>query len=1582
MTSSMLAGERRWASARRGGMTVLGKVAVPKPINLPSQRLENHGLDPNVEIVPKGSLSWGSRPSSSASNPWGSSVQSPSGDLSNGSPSHTGGRPSSGGSGTRPSTAGSDRMQESVPSAWGSSSRPSSASGALTSNQTSLTSLRPQSAETRPGSSQLSRFAEHVPDSSAAWGGTGTSDKLVIASTKNEGFSLTSGDFPTLGSERDNSGKDSDLHEYGAHDPPRSSPGEVAAGYEKTVTSESDVKGGNTNTWKRDNTRHAEDGFEPNSNSWQGGYHQHFMNTNVPQHFDTWRGPPMNSPAGVWYRGPPGGQQGPPGGQPYGPPVPAGGFPLEPFPYYRPQMPPGISQAVPQQVPANGPRGHHPKNGDMYRPQIPDAYMHPGMPIRPGFYPPVPYDNYYNAPMGYNPRERDIPLMGMSTGPPVFNRFPAQGTPDHSNTHGRVGGHEQVEFVNSDEPRGPYKVLTKQHNDLDGQGEKGSWENTAPGNVSLPEKGSQQRAPFRNKEWGTDSRRDEMHSRRSAHSEYSSSRKYDGTVNLLNSAGVRSPETIDRVNWNRGKKSETACAPYSYPEVPHVLAAAPKDSTLLQKIEGLNAKARASDYRQEVASASSRVEHMNMTQFDKISNASKDDVSAFGKCAERPNSRDVIHSSSRSGVGTTNLRRADNGVESRPEHHVKEMASADADVWRKKPLAAEGLVAIPTPYVGPVSVANNRDHHAHAEASGMTVTSFSGKVVGESLTPILDPSDTQAQRAKYKELARQRKIQLQKEEEERIREQKAKALAKLEELNRRSQTGGVLTEKLEKAPAISDITAVQKELQILAEPVKSAPKNDAPNPVVASSSNIVAPIIESPLRVPESAVISKNLHLDRSEIVEQATASRTSPLKQDSAGAADVDVKAVPHVDESSSSKHEQTSYKMMQNVQMKNQYPEGLISFGTIGIANIHETVAVEGTSYSKAVPEGIISSQQSTLPENSNTVREVSAPQRKRGTKSVKIKNKHENPLPGFNSQLQVSNQPNSDKAFLESRKVKASQSEVDANSFQAVKGDVEQYPEQGSLVSDEPHVKVNYHLKSQPHRRISRNAQSNKVADRSHGHDATIWAPVRSHHRLEGADEADRKLAQDSVAVTTKKDSLGQDSIKSKRAEMERYVPKQVAKELAQQGTIQYSVSSSAGQTTLNETAGRKESSLQESSHPSVLENVVRAVESNIGDSRHSKHARAHGGWKHQHRGSTESSHPHMGSSSNSSKNIHQYNDKQESFIPEPIISDAWDPSDGWNMPEEPTAAVNASLGMKDQGVVKGKGKRQPYKSHKNIANKHDVDQKNNNGGEMYKKPIQSAALENSQQERSSATEYPGNGEQTSSLWQPKSQAYYANAQTVRRSSGGIHVSEGVGRGTRKDSAPFTGDASVATNKDQAVVIPQLHYDHSLSKNKSVGESTNVVYPEGRREKKVAAAKERVQPHKRHGHGSMDELGHTESGEMRFGQRGFSGHRKHGNHNNQSVRGKESREDWNSGGQDNRHHRVPGNRERQPRNSHYEYQPVGTHNHGQSNSFEGHLAGSHNTGSAGYREGTQGQPRVGGSNSYGRKGSAVQVDVGYDL
>lgn len=127
----------------------------------------------------RGTLSWGSR-SSSASNAWGTSSVSPNTGGGTTSPSYLSGHISSE-SGTRPSTAGSDKSHEPTSNAWGPNSRPSSASGVLTSNQTSLASLRPRSAEPRPGSSQLSRFAEHS-EHPVAWSAPGTAEKLVFSS--------------------------------------------------------------------------------------------------------------------------------------------------------------------------------------------------------------------------------------------------------------------------------------------------------------------------------------------------------------------------------------------------------------------------------------------------------------------------------------------------------------------------------------------------------------------------------------------------------------------------------------------------------------------------------------------------------------------------------------------------------------------------------------------------------------------------------------------------------------------------------------------------------------------------------------------------------------------------------------------------------------------------------------------------------------------------------------------------------------------------------------------------------------------------------------------------------------------------------------------------------------------------------------------------------------------------------------------------------------------------------------------------------------------------------------------------------
>lgn len=121
----------------RRGMTVLGKIpTAPKPINLPSQRLENRGLEPNVEIVPRGTFSWGSAGRSNAAgvNKLGTAGVTSSPPTSSGAwngaakiqaPSASGNDAGSWVENTRPSSAGSATRPSSAPTtatnrAWGS----------------------------------------------------------------------------------------------------------------------------------------------------------------------------------------------------------------------------------------------------------------------------------------------------------------------------------------------------------------------------------------------------------------------------------------------------------------------------------------------------------------------------------------------------------------------------------------------------------------------------------------------------------------------------------------------------------------------------------------------------------------------------------------------------------------------------------------------------------------------------------------------------------------------------------------------------------------------------------------------------------------------------------------------------------------------------------------------------------------------------------------------------------------------------------------------------------------------------------------------------------------------------------------------------------------------------------------------------------------------------------------------------------------------------------------------------------------------------------------------------------------------
>ena len=351
--------------------------------------------------------------------------------------------------------------------------------------------------------------------------------------------------------------------------------------------------------------------------NWRGES-QPYLNASIPpQHFEPWHGTPP--PGGVWFRGPP--------GHPYGAPVAPAGFPMEVFPYYRPQIPAtALANSQPVPPPGAGPRGPHPKNGDMYRPHMPDAYIRPGMPIRPGFYPGPVYEGYYPPPMGYcSSNERDIPFMGMPAGPSVYERYSNQNACDSNNSHSRTGGYcssgkarvpEQAETGHPHDNRGPYKVLLKQHNDWDGKDEQ-KWDRMGTTNASDVEKGDQRKTSW-DDDWEADQIKiEELDSRRIKVGGESASQIFDNQIGSSAPVKVMLTECVSSTNAiddSSTKKFETASS--TSPEAPKPSSAAQKDSTLIQKIEGLNAKARASDGRHDAPFVSSREEQKNSLQVD------------------------------------------------------------------------------------------------------------------------------------------------------------------------------------------------------------------------------------------------------------------------------------------------------------------------------------------------------------------------------------------------------------------------------------------------------------------------------------------------------------------------------------------------------------------------------------------------------------------------------------------------------------------------------------------------------------------------------------------------------------------------------------------------------------------------------------------------------------------------------------------------------------------------------------------------------------------------------------------------------
>lgn len=894
---------------------MLGKVAVPKPVNLPSQRLENRGLDPNVEIVPKGTLSWrttGRSPPASGS-AWGSASFSSSPPASAGAWGRSNvstARPSSGGSGTRPSTAGSDQSHEPVtPNAWGSSSsRPSSASGALGLAHSQLTVTRPCSAESRSGSSQLSRFADPSVDFSSPWGGPGIAHRLGDNHPQNVHFNLQPGDFPTLGSDRN-----PDLRpQQGNASSVRSIPSsEVLAQKESLDLSPSDdwpdgVSTGTSmdqdrhdrrpaDTWKRESASYAQEIPRPD-----GGQPQREVSHRQPfASSDSWHSDDgytvsmtSNLSEDEWHKG------GPPVG-PYGPPAGHDRFPFNSPNYMRPPFECG---PLPYAQGQPGPGGYS-RHAEMYRPYVAQPMVpgQPGLSLGHGMY---PYDGYYGPPGVTGPHygsavdEREMAMIRMAGGAlhggypqnqvrhldgPRFRRGgPGSGPRPVSFPHTLSREHNDPSAYN----RVASEVMNKPHpkqmdywvpKDVDNASESNhiiySQDSNIAINSAVPttrqNEGNNPRAASSGHcDWGTVSSDEPMDFSKPVFEECISRREFADS----NSSGIENnyerraniPTVVEEPRlggkcklpddqflvgqenqWEVGSLSKDYVSRIADDNVHRedinfrdTLAYTPKvdnigmNHVIVERAQALMTSPKAFD--QQGPKKLSVVSESSSERYSELNTS----VKLQGGLSSATGSNSASYETLKVGDKVQLLKRSDNhpagnvldtegtlervqtvqGGKGTPEPSEREGQIMKArfkvhegdNEWRRKAPTTESTVK---EMKANITTSSHASRQVVALVPGIGTPgseSVDNKSTLESHTQQSHGShDYEAQRARMKEIAAQRAKQLQKEEEERTKEQKAKALVKLEELNRRAATsqdlGNSKGEAIWSGPVVSEV---------------------------------------------------------------------------------------------------------------------------------------------------------------------------------------------------------------------------------------------------------------------------------------------------------------------------------------------------------------------------------------------------------------------------------------------------------------------------------------------------------------------------------------------------------------------------------------------------------------------------------------------------------------------------------------------------------------------------------------------------------------------------------------------------------
>jgi hypothetical protein len=414
------------------------------------------------------------------------------------------------------------------------------------------------------------------------------------------------------------------------------------------------------------------------------------------------------------------------------------------------------------------------------------------------------------------------------------------------------------------------------------------------------------------------------------------------------------------------------------------------------------------------------------------------------------------------------------------------------------------------------------------------------------------------------------------EEEEWNKKRRAKSLAKLEEVNRPTEAVGGSMQKA--YAASSPLQNKQEELQ----PSESATvscNSGAANFSVIPNDNGACQNVKNHN---QSVILHQN--------VDCADATDAFPAQNNVV------------------SKQRRTGYKQKHNLSLSR----------TLNVSTASAVPKVENDTMAYVnVSSGISTNEVSSafvsgLPMNSISMVASSVNQKKKNNRNRKSKEKVE--------EISLAALPTA----ISKDDIKLDQGSLQSSSLSK---DPNHYSEQKYSENEESYGRMNNRLKSQHSRRMPRNMQAYRQAEKSHGIDALMWAPVKPLNKIEILDESSEKTKMEAFVPAESNQQVH--SLKNKRAEMERYIPKPVAKEMAQQGSSQQMLSS-LSQVPTDECVERVDSGSQASQltrHTIPDVGMVGSVmESKNGDNRQTGawKGKADGSWRQ--RNSTESNDVH--------------------------------------------------------------------------------------------------------------------------------------------------------------------------------------------------------------------------------------------------------------------------------------------------------------------------------------------------------------------